>query len=188
MILLTGLLLGMGPDLARAANIAFVSDYNDPSVGFFPPGSGFTDSGFVTLLQNAGHNVIRYNPPAAVATLLSSTELIALNTNDLVIISRCVNSAIFQTGQGNQWNTNITKPLMDLSAFHARNSRLGWFAGNEGADNTPTKLTPFNLSNPVTDFLFSGVFMNGTNTAIPYDEPMDRNSTPIPSAPVAGGI
>lgn len=177
---------------ATAANIVWVTDANDPATGFFPPGSGFTDSGFVTLLLNAGHNVIRYNPPAAVATMLSSAELAALNTNDLVIISRCVNSAIFQTGQGNQWNTAITKPLMDLSAFHARNSRLGWFAGNEGPDNTPTPLSAVFTGEPardaVIDYLFSGVAMNGTNSALPFDETVDRNSTPIPSLPVAGGI
>src|SRR5262245_43468482 len=62
---------------ADAANIVWVTDANDPATGFFPAGSGFTDSGFVTLLQNAGHNVIRYNPPAAVATLLSTDELAA---------------------------------------------------------------------------------------------------------------
>lgn len=177
---------------AKAANIVWVTDANDPATGFFPPGSGFTDSGFVTLLQNAGHNVIRYNPPTAVTTLLSSDELTALNTNDLVIISRCVNSGIFQAGQGNQWNTAITKPLMDLSAFHARNSRLGWFAANEGADNTPTVLSAVLTGNvgsdAVIDYLFSGVAMNGTNTVSPFDETADRNSTPIPSAPVVGGI
>jgi hypothetical protein len=165
----------------------WVSDSNDPETGFFGPLSGQTDSGLVDLLQGAGHNVIRYNPPAAQATLLTDAEIAALNTNDLVIISRCVNSAIFQTGQGNQWNTSITKPLLDLSAFHARNSRLGWFAGNEGADNTPTVLTPANESDPVTDYLFSDAVMNGTNSALPYDEAIDRNSTPIPSDPVAGG-
>lgn len=180
------------PQTVLAANIVWVTDANDPATGFFPPGSGFTDSGFVTLLQNAGHNVIRYNPPAAVATLLSGAELTALNTNDLVIIGRCVNSAIFQTGQGNQWNTAITKPLMDLSAFHARNSRLGWFAANEGADNTPTILSAAVSGNPATDavidYLFGGVAMNGTNTVFPFDETADRNSTPIPSAPVADGV
>src|SRR5688572_16011323 len=54
----------------QAANIVWVSDSNDPATGFFGPLSGQTDSAFVTLLQNAGHNVIRYNPPVAVATLL----------------------------------------------------------------------------------------------------------------------
>jgi hypothetical protein len=171
-----------------AANIVWVSDSNDPATGFFGPLSDQTDSGFVTLLQNAGHNVIRYNQPNANTTLLTQVEIDALNTNDLIIVSRCVNSGAFQTGQGNQWNNNITKPLLDLSAFHARNSRLGWFAANEGPDNTPTMLTPQNTGNPVTDYLFGGVAMSGTNTAFPYDEVMDRNSTPIPSAPVAGGI
>src|SRR3954463_2756429 len=87
---------------APAANICWVSDYNDNATGFFPAGSGFTDSGYVTLLQNAGHNVIRYNQPNAQGTLLTPAELAALNTNDLIIISRAVNSGAFQAGQGNQ--------------------------------------------------------------------------------------
>jgi hypothetical protein len=183
----TILILTMAPAV-HAANIVFVSDYNDPATGFFPPNGNFTDSGFVTLLQNAGHNVIRYNQPNAQATLLTPAEVTALNTNDLVLISRCVNSGAFQVGQVTQWNAQITRPLIDLSAFHARNSRLGWFAGNEGLDTTPTALTPQNLNNPITDYLFSGVAMSGTNMASLYDEPMDRNMTPIPSAPVAGGV
>src|SRR5258705_7348704 len=78
----------------RAANIVFVSDANDPLAGagdpntfrgFFPPGSGYSDSGFVTILQNAGHNVIRFNQPNAQAQLLTEAEITALNTNDLVI-------------------------------------------------------------------------------------------------------
>src|SRR5881397_34937 len=92
----------------RAANIVWVSDANDPGVGFFPTGSGYSDSGFVTLLQNAGHNVIRYNQPNAQATLLTPAEIAALNTNDLIIISRTVNSGAYQQGQGDQWNTSIT--------------------------------------------------------------------------------
>jgi hypothetical protein len=186
-----GAVLALAPSVP-AANIVWVTDANDPAVGFFAPVSSHTDAGFVVLLQGAGHNVMLYNPPAAVGTLLTDAEITALNTNDLVIISRCVNSGIFQTGQGNQWNTRITKPLMDLSAFHARNSRLGWFAANEGPDNTPTLLSA-TLSgdaahDAVVDYLFAGVPMNGTNTAFPFDELADRNSTPIPSAPVAGGV
>ena len=177
---------------ATAANIVWISDANDPATGFFPTDPGFTDSRFVTLLQNAGHNVIRYNQPNAQATLLTQAEIDALNTNDLLIIGRCVNSGAFQTGQGNQWNTAITKPIIDQSAFHARLSRLGWFTANEGPDNTPTILSAEPTGNPATDaavdYLFGGVPMNGTNTAFPYDVTADRNSSQIVGAPVAGGI
>ncbi|HWN96642.1 MAG TPA: hypothetical protein VNT99_16555 [Methylomirabilota bacterium] len=173
---------------APAANIVWVSDSNDPAVGFFGALPGQTDSAWVTMLQNAGHNVIRYNQPNAQATLLTQEELDALNTNDLIIVSRCVNSGAFQTPQVTQWNSSITKPLMDLSAFHARLSRLGWFSANEAPDSTPTRLSALNPNDPVTDYLFGGVDMNGTNMALPYDEAMDRNSNPVLGIVVAGGI
>lgn len=182
----------------RAANIVYVSDANDPAAGantfsgFFPAGSSYSDSGFVTLLQNAGHNVIRYNLPNAATTLLTEAEITALNTNDLVIISKCVNSGAFQQGQGDQWNTRITAPLIDCTVYHVRSSRLAWFAGNEGPDGTPAVLSAILTGDPandaVTDYLFGGVAMNGTNTAYPYDEFLDRNTSHLSGAPVTGGI
>src|SRR5688500_16974285 len=126
-----------------AANIVWVSDANDTGDantfrGFFPAGSTYTDSGFVTLLQNAGHNVIRYNQTYAASQLLTQEEIDALNTNDLIIMSRAVASGALQAGQGPQWNTAITTPLIDISAFHVRASRLGWFSANEAPDVVPT--------------------------------------------------
>src|SRR5690348_3583422 len=86
-----------GLPAGHAANIVWVSDANDNATGFFGPLANLTDSGFVTLLQNAGHNVIRYNQPNAQATTLTAAELAAFNTNDLIIISRAVNSGAFQS-------------------------------------------------------------------------------------------
>lgn len=80
---------GAGP--ARAANILWVSDVGVVSAtgGIFSgPGTGFTDQGFVTLLQNAGHNVTRFNNADGQAVLLTAAELAAINTNALVIIGR----------------------------------------------------------------------------------------------------
>jgi hypothetical protein len=174
-----------------AANIVWVSDANDPAVGFFPAGSGYTDSGFVTLLQNAGHTVIRFNQPNTQATELTPQELDALNTNDLIILSRAVASGALQPVQGPQWNTSITAPLIDISAFHVRSSRLGWFTGAEAADDTPTTLGGALTGEPqadaVTDYLFSGVLMHGTNMALPFDEWMDRGTTPVLGTPAPGG-
>ena len=185
---------------APAANIVWVSDANDPPTaaeastfrGFFPAGSTYTDSGFVTLLQNAGHHVIRYNQPNAAAQELTQEEINALNTNDLIILTRAVASGALQPPQGPQWNTVITAPLIDISAFHVRNSRLGWFSANEAPDVVPTPLGGALTGDPildeVTDYLFRGVLMNGTNTFLPYDEWMDRGSNPVLGVPVAGGI
>src|SRR5215208_4803395 len=99
----------------RAANIAWVSDVNDPFVGFSPPGSPgvvpYSDQRFVDLLIGAGHNVIRYNGPNAQATLLSQADVDALNTNDVIIIARVANSGAWRANQVIQWNTAITRPL-----------------------------------------------------------------------------
>jgi hypothetical protein len=70
-----------GPSTALAANILWVSDTGP--LGFSGPGVNATDQGFITLLQAAGHNVNRFNGPDTAATLLSSADLVAINTNDL---------------------------------------------------------------------------------------------------------
>jgi hypothetical protein len=175
---------------AIAANIVWVSDANDPAVGFFAAGgANFTDSGFLTMLQNAGHNVIRYNAPAGTVAL-TQAEIDALNTNDLIIIGRCVNSTTVQPPQGPQWNTNIIKPLIDMSPYHVRpdGNRIGWFTGGTLPDDTPTVLSAGDPADTAVDYLFAGVPMNGTNTALNYDELLDRNTSLIQNAPVAGAV
>ncbi len=173
----------------QAANIVWVSDV--PAPGFSGPGTGLTDSGFVTLLQNAGHNVIRFNGPDSQNTLLTPAELAALNTNDLIIIGRAAGSAAWQHPQGSQWNTNVTKPLICMSPYLVRTiaaNRMGWFLGDVGPDDTPTVLTVSNAFNPASAYLFEGVAMNGNSTAELYEVPMDRNTSHILAAPVPGGI
>ena len=87
----------------RAANILWVSDAPPGSATggvFSGPGTSYTDQGFVTLLQNAGHNVMRFNNADGQAVLLTPAELAAINTNDLVIIGRGSGSGAFQVGAG----------------------------------------------------------------------------------------
>jgi hypothetical protein len=175
---------------APAANIVWVSDYNDPSTGFFPADSGRTDSGFVTLLQNAGHNVIRYNPPGAATTLMPQAEVDGLNTNDLIIIGRASGSGAFRLLQGNQWNTAVTKPLICMSPYLVRtiaDNRMGWFTGGTLPDDTPTVVTAADPTDPATDYLLGGVTMLGNSTVKAYDEALDRNTSHITDPPVTGG-
>ena len=173
---------------SSAANIVWVSDASP--LGFSGPGVGLTDQGFVTLLQNAGHNVIRYNGPDSQNTLLPAADISALNTNDLIIVGRAGNSAQFQGPQGPQWNTSITAPLICMSPYFVRpdGNRFGWFTGATLPDDTPTTLNAVTPTDPATDFLFGGVSMTGANTTFAYDELIDRNTSHIQNAPVAGGI
>lgn len=181
------LLLSAGVSLF-GANIVWVSDA--PAQGFSGPGSGMTDQGFITLLQNAGHSVIRYNGPDSQNTLVPQADLDALNTNDLIILGRAGNSAQLQNPQGAQWNTSITKPIIVMSPYFVRpdGNRFGWFTGGTLPDDTPTPLSAGDPSNAAVDFIFQDVPMIQTNTAVPYDELIDRNTSHIQNDPVAGGI
>ena len=171
-----------------AANIVWVSDAT--ALGFSGPGAGLTDQGFVTLLQNAGHNVIRFNGPDSQNTLLTASEIAALNTNDLIILGRAGASGQFQAPQGPQWNTAITAPLICMSPYFVRpdGGRFGWFTGGTLPDDIPTVLTTGDPANAAVDFLFGGVAMNGSSTTFPFDELIDRNTSHIQNTPVAGGI
>ena len=182
------LLLGSVP--THAANILWVSDTSP--LGFSGPGSGLTDSCFVTLLQNAGHNVMRWNSPDANGTRLSAAELLAVNTNDLVILGRAGASGQHQFPQSIDWNAGITKPLICMSPYFVRldGGRLGWFGGGNGVlpDDVPTTWWAADPANAAVDFLFGGVPMNGTNTASVTTEMLDRNTSHIQNAPVAGAV
>jgi hypothetical protein len=178
-------------ETTHAANILWVSDVGTPGT-FTGPGSNQTDSGFITLLQNAGHNVNRYNPSNASTVLLTAAELTAINTNDLIIVGRAGGSGSWQAPRAAQWNTSVLRPLIVMSPYFVRTNgapnRLGWFSGDVGPDDTPVPLTPGPATDPTIDYIFGDVAMNGTNTAQIYSEPMDRNNSHILANPVPGGI
>src|SRR5687767_10256809 len=80
--------LALAVQTARPANILFVSDNPTNANNAFHPGIvGWPDDFYVRLLTNAGHNVIRFNPPDA-TPLLTAAQLTAINTNDLILVSR----------------------------------------------------------------------------------------------------
>ncbi len=172
---------------ARAANILWVSDFFTDN-SFSAPGTGVNDTNFITILQSAGHNVFRFNPPASQNTALTPAQIAAINTNDLIIIGRASDSAAYQAGvQANQWNTNITKPMIVQSSYLLRNSRMGWFTGETVPDSVPGPMNAVNLSDPETAYLFGTVALSGNNTVDPFEVAVDRNTSLFTSAPVAGG-
>jgi hypothetical protein len=184
-------LVALGPRTASAANILWVSDTSP--LGFSGPGNNnITDAGFIRLLESAGHNVMRWNSPDSQNTRLSVAELTAVNTNDLIIMGRAGASGQHQFPQSVDWNAGITKPLICMSPYFIRldGGRLGWFGGGNGVlpDTTPTVLTAGDPNNAAVDFLFGGVPMNGANTVDKYDELLDRNTSLIRNAPVAGAV
>ena len=197
----TTLAVAWGGGPLQAANILWVSDAPPGAASngvFSGPGTSFTDQGFVTLLQNAGHNVSRFNSSDSQNFPMTALELNAINTNDLIIIGRATGSGAFQqtgtpAGQGSNWNVAITRPLICMSPYLVRTiagagNRMGWFAGDGITDDTPTFLSAVNPGSAATDYLFGGVTMNETNTAQLYTEPMDRNTSHLPGAPVNGSV
>ncbi len=175
--------------IATALNIVWVSD-NGPDGAFTGPQVGTADDAFITnLLWSAGHNVIRYNPPASTTALLPAADVAALNTNDLIIVGRSIASATFLSQPANSWNMSITKPLIMCSPFLTRAANLGWFSSSSAANTgSPTPLGLLSLTNAKTLYLFEGVALNGTNTVQAYDEPLGQNTSVTADAPQGGGV
>lgn len=178
-----------------AGNILWVSDASPGSANnsvFSPAGSNYTDSAFVSLLQNAGYNVMRMNTPDNGSTNLTAAELAAMNTNDLIIVGRAAGSAAWQNQQATNWNRDVTKPVMIMSPYLIRTdgNRVGWFGGGNGVlpDSTPAPLTPGLSGHPAIDYVFQDVSASGTNTSDLFEEPMDRNTSQIANPPVAGAV
>lgn len=175
-----------GTTLTRAANIVWVTD--NTAAGFTQlGGTVFAEDGWFTLLTNAGHKVIRFNPNDSQNTPPTAGEFAAMNTNDLIIFGRAVGSTHFQAPAVGAWNSNVIKPLLSINSYLTRASRAGWFSGSTLPNGVPTVLSAYNLADPKTAYIFGGVSMSGTNTVNVYDEAGGQNTSQITEGPVAGG-
>ena len=180
----------------QAANIAFVSfhaptDASNTTAADY----GFTiapDVGYTDVLRDAGHTVTRY---LTQNNLQSNAAMIAaLNASDLVIISRSVNSAHYETAdEAAAWN-GITAPTMILGGYVLRNVRLGLTSGGTMVDvgATNVRLDVLDPSHPV----FAGIPLDGDGvmtddcaTRITYSGTTDIQQLGISvnTSPVVGG-
>lgn len=146
------------------------SDNNGGTVGRFTSGTGpYADEGFISLLTGAGHTVTRYNPPDT-PTVLSNADVAQLNTFDLVVLTRALNSSALDSAvEAEAWNVRITKPLMCTNVFLVRRIRLGWFTGTTGngelGGNVYSSALVFpDISNPASAWLTQGTDMTGDTT------------------------
>lgn len=171
------LTLAVSASSLPAANIAFVSFHpadDTPTANAF--NAGFTnapDVGYTALLAGNGHNVIRIVSADNLDTALLSDGvtpvLDALNTNDLIIISRSTPSGHYQAlGEVTAWNS-ITKPVMVLGGFATRGgtaggSRLGLTTGETIADVNVNILRL--RVNAATHPIFNGVALDSTNLMV----------------------
>jgi uncharacterized repeat protein (TIGR01451 family) len=184
--------LALAVQTAQPANVLFVSDNPTNANNAFHPGIvGWPDDFYVMMLTNAGHNVIRFNPPDA-TPLLTAAQLTAINTNDLIVVSRSIGSGAFVNAQASNWNVRVTKPLIMTSPYLVRldGNRLSWFTNGNGdlPDTTPpTRMRAMDVSDPETAFLFEDVLMNGNTMVDSFDEANEQNTSTITNAPTVGG-
>jgi hypothetical protein len=188
--LLTTLVPGLA---AQAANIAWISFHSDaggaPSANALA--AGFTqapDIGYTSLLTGAGHTVTRIQ---SIDDANLSATFSAINTYDLVIIGRSVASGHYQqANEATFWNTTVTAPLMDMSGYTLRNSRLGYTTGGTIPDTTgPITLTVAETSHPI----FAGISLGAGNITVnPYADVATFMATlqrgiSVNTDPLAGG-
>ncbi len=182
----TGLALSIASTFA--ANVIWVSDAS-PDGMFSAAGTGYPDDGYVNFLSNAGFSVTRYNSPDSGA--LPAADIAQLNSADLIIVGRAINSGGFDSSHaGPSWNNDITAPLLNMNAYLVRSSRLGWFTGATLEDAPGVPLSAVDLSNPTTQYLFNGVSMTGDTMDNDYNTQIDRgvSSIALSDGVEAGGV
>jgi len=170
--------------------VSFSSGDDAPSAG--AASAGFTqapDIGYTSLLEANGHTVTRFvtkNDPTA-------ADADYMNSFDLIILGRGVDSSNYQ--QANEtlfWNGTITKPLISMSGYILRNSRLGFTTGTTIPDTAGTiSLSVLNPAHPI----FSGISLDSNGVMV--NSYADIALSPVNSAaqrgisvntdPLAGG-
>lgn len=122
---------GSPDSFAASQRIAFVSFHaGDNAPSGAAAGVGFTqapDVEYTRLLQAAGHTVTRYVTTA-------TPDVNFLNGFDLIIISRSVPSANYQTAESAALWHGITKPTLILGGYILRANRLGFTTGDTMVD------------------------------------------------------
>jgi uncharacterized protein (TIGR03382 family) len=166
---------------ASAANIAFVSFHNSNTAsaaaqGVLGAGADAPDKGYTDLLTANGHTVTRI-------LTADNLDTSTLNSFDLVIVGRSVNSAHYQQApEPANWHSVLTKPAIFMGGYTLRNVRLGYTTGgtipDTGGAGNPTgeiKLEALQPGHPI----FAGVTLDGSNIMV------NNYTTPLPTVGVA---
>jgi hypothetical protein len=172
---------------AFAANIAWVSFHgadSPPSAGAVANGHTVApDKGYTDLLTANGHTVTR-------VLTSDAPNVPLLNTFDLVIIGRSVNSAHYELDAETAAWHSITAPMINMSGYTLRSNRLGFTTGTTIPDTTgDIRLTVTNPSHPI----FAGIALDGTNTMVnPYAgittfNMVTQRGISVNNNPLAGG-
>jgi hypothetical protein len=118
------------------------------------------DIGYTDLLTANGHEVTRIQ---GVNDIQNTATLAQLNSYDLVVISRSVDSGFFENdGETAGW-ASVTAPMMLMSGYTLRNVRLGLTTGGTIPDTSGAiRLTVNNPAHPI----FAGIALDGANTMV----------------------
>lgn len=157
--LLVGLCLSFAVLSSQGANVAWVSFHaGDDSPSAAASGAGFTqapDVGYTQLLEANGHSVSRIVTSAA-------PDAGVLDAFDVVVVSRSVPSGNYQDAGATAWNS-ISAPMIIMSGYTLRNSRMGFTTGGTIPDTAgPIRLEVQQPLHPV----FSGVSLDLDNVMV----------------------
>jgi len=176
---------------AVAVDIAWVSFHEgDDMPSTAAMDIGFTeapDVGYTDVLAGAGHTVTRF-------LTTDTPDTATLNTFDLVIISRSVNSGNYELdAETAAWNGDIHVPTILMGGYVLRNVRLGYTTGG----TIPDTGGAINLQ--VTDSnhpIFDGIALTGNVTtdafttglvSLPVGSLATQRGISVNTDPVAGG-
>jgi len=128
--------LPISAPVEAGGTIIFV--HNPENIDESNNGSDPRDQPFIDKLRSEGYSVEERYEPDFFA--LSEAEKAEYNEADLVIIGRSGSSGDFADNNKQAWN-RLTSPVMLMSPFAARSSRLDWFnstaVGSDGLDDIP---------------------------------------------------
>jgi hypothetical protein len=134
-----------------------------------------SDIGWSTLLQSKGYVVTRDTITKGTLTApLTQAQIDALNSADLIIISRSATSGNYTDTTG--WNLNVTKPILCMATSIVRSSdRLKWFTGT----NVDNGLSPVTKITNKTHPIFTGVTVPADSSVQMLDSTIGAKSTSL---------
>ncbi len=166
-ILMSAVLTGV-----QAEKIIWVSTGDGDSLG------NVWDQGFVELLAEAGYEVQREDSTMVTQTgetTLTGEQLDILESGDLVIVGRAVNSGSYNDPMG--WNS-VGKPMILTTAYLSRANRWQWFNSSDLLGSGSYKATAFTVEAPDHP-IFAGVEAPG-NVLTVLDTTVGTGNTSMP--------
>ena len=133
------------------------------------------DAAYTDLLESSGATITRLLVLTGNPQTYPQETLDIINASDLVIVSRAVNSGGFQNDNATYWNEQITVPMMFMSGYITRNSRMGLMTASSLADTIGVvRLTANDPTHPI----FNGIALDGGNLMVnPFGDVISINGT-----------